>query len=56
MAKKLSFKEGDEGQKARSVVAEKIKESGSAREPFAVATAAVKRMKPAKRRALAARR
>ena len=43
---KVSFKKGDVGEKARSVVAEDIKERGGAREPFAVATAAVKRMSP----------
>lgn len=55
--KNVSFKKGDVGQRARSVVAESIKESGSeVRNPFAVATAAVKRMKQGKRQALAARR
>lgn len=54
--KKLSFKEGSVARKARSAMAETMKERGGAREPFAVATAAVKRMSPAKRKSVAARR
>lgn len=54
---KMSFKEGTQAQKARSEVAEAVKrDKKGVRNPFAVATAATKRMKPAARRRLAGRR
>jgi len=59
MAKKLSFKEGDVGQKARSHVAEAIKSgeiANKARSPFALATHIVKGMSPSKRRTVARRK
>lgn len=49
MARKVSFKAGTKAAKARSKVAESIKRSGKVKNPFAVATAAVKKMSPAKR-------
>jgi hypothetical protein len=56
---KLSFKEGTEAREARGVMAEKIKSgeiSSKTREPFALATYIVKRMKPHSRKTVAARR
>jgi hypothetical protein len=51
-----SFKRGTIAQKASSRMAEGIKRSGSAVNPYAVARARVKKMSPAKRRKLARRR
>ena len=56
MARKLSFKRGTVAQKARSNVAESIKRSGTKGNPFAIATAATKRMSRSKRSKLAKRR
>ena len=49
MARKVSFKRGTVAQKARSKLAERIKRKGGAANPYAVASAAVKRMSKSKR-------
>jgi hypothetical protein len=58
MARKrgLSFKKGTIARKARSKIAEGIKRSGSAVNPYAVANAVVKRMSKAKRAKTARKR
>ena len=58
---KMSFKEGTTADKAASVIAEDIKakpRSGTSKvdNPFALSRHVVKRMSPAKRREVAARR
>lgn len=53
----VSFKEGTLARKAAAEVAESVKRSGSnADNPYAISRAVVKKMSPARRRALAARR
>ena len=47
--RKVSFKSGTVAAKARSKLAERIKRSGSAANPFAVASKVVKKMSSAKR-------
>jgi hypothetical protein len=53
---KVRFKRGTIARKARSKIAEGVKRSGSARNPYAVATATVKRMSKSKRAKTARKR
>ena len=56
---KVSFQEGSEGQKAASVMAEEVEakpRSAGVDNKYALAHYIVKRLSPAKRRAVAARR
>lgn len=56
MVRKVSFKAGTKAARARSRVAESIKRSGKVKNPFAVATAAVKKMSPSRRAKVAKKR